>query len=88
MPAPRFRSRTFRRVAKKLPSGKVKIHYEKRKNALPKCAICKKELKGIPKTTNTDLKKLAKSEKSVERKYGGYLCSKCAREKIKAEVRV
>ncbi|MEM4397594.1 MAG: 50S ribosomal protein L34e [Candidatus Woesearchaeota archaeon] len=86
MPAPRFRSRTFRRVSKRLPSGKVKIHYEKRKNSLPKCAICKTELKGIPKTTNSEFKKLTKSEKTIARKYAN-LCSKCAREKIKEEIR-
>lgn len=88
MPAPRFRSRTYRRVSKKLPSGKTKVHYEKRKNSLPKCAICKKDLKGIPKTTNSELKKLTRSEKRVARKYGGYLCSSCSRKVIKEQVRV
>jgi large subunit ribosomal protein L34e len=88
MPAPRFKSRTLRRVNKKLPSGKVTIHYVKRKHQLPKCAICKKELKGMPKTRPFKLQKSGISKKRPERPFGGFLCSKCSREEIKKQSRV
>jgi large subunit ribosomal protein L34e len=87
MPAPRFRSRTFRRVKKKLPGGKNVIHYEKRKTSLPHCAVCKAELKGIPELTPQKMKKLGVSKKRPQRVYGGYLCSKCSRQAIKQEAR-
>ncbi len=50
-----------------------------------KCAICKRVLLGIPKAEK--LRFLPKSMKRVSRKYGGYLCSKCATKKIKEEAR-
>ncbi|OYT42341.1 MAG: 50S ribosomal protein L34e [Candidatus Aenigmarchaeota archaeon ex4484_224] len=49
---------------------------------IARCAICGRPLHGIPR----NVRKLSKSEKRVSRKYGGYLCSKCARELIKKEI--
>ena len=72
----RLKSRTFRRVKRKVPGNRVVIHYVKRKNQPARCAICGAPLKGVPR----DNKKLSKSEKRPERPYGGMLCSKCMRE--------
>jgi len=88
MPAPRFRSRTYRRIDKRLPSGKVTTHHEKRKPAAPKCAVCKKELKGMPRVFDLQKQKMGISKKRPERAYGGYLCSSCSRKQIKQETRV
>ncbi len=63
------------------------IRERKKKPKIQKCAICKKPLHGIPKLRATELKKLAKSEKRVERPYGGYLCSKCVREIMRERAR-
>lgn len=51
----------------------------------PKCAVCKKVLHGLPRANK--LKKLNKSQKRVSRIFGGYLCSKCAKEVIKEKAR-
>ena len=88
MVAPRFRSRTFRRKKVRLPSGIVALHHVKRNPPLHKCAVCKKELKGIPRLRPYKMQKLGISKKSVERAYGGNLCSGCSRQKIKEESRV
>ncbi len=88
MPQPRFRSRTYRRISKKLPGGKNILHHEKRMPDLPKCAVCKKELKGMPKLRAYKLQKTGISKKRPERAFGGYLCSGCARQQIKKESRV
>lgn len=53
-------------------------------SASPKCAKCGKELHGI---SLRRIRELSKSQKRVSRKYGGYLCTNCTREKIKQEVR-
>ena len=88
MPEPRFRSRSLRRVKKKLPGGKTVTHYEKRKPKVAKCAHCKIELKGMARERPYKMQKLDRSKKRVERPYGGYLCSNCSRKLIKEEIRV
>lgn len=87
MPEPRFRSRTLRRVKRKLPGGKTVTHYEKRNPKQPKCANCKTELKGIPRKRPYQMQRLGLSKKRTERPFGGYLCSKCSRLLIKKEAR-
>jgi large subunit ribosomal protein L34e len=88
MPQPRFRSRTFRRIKTRLPSGKVVTHHEKRKPELPKCAVCKKALKGMPRAFDSKKQKMGISKKRPERPFGGNLCSDCSRKQIKQEARV
>ncbi|MCX8166623.1 MAG: 50S ribosomal protein L34e [Candidatus Micrarchaeota archaeon] len=69
MPKPKNRSRSMRKLYRKLPSGKTVTRF-KRKNSenMQRDAITKEPLQG---TSNS--RKLSKSEKSVTRKYGGYL---------------
>ena len=80
MVAPRFRSRTFRRVFVKLPGGKTVLHHRRRKPAKAQCANCGSYLKGVASSLTSHIKKLAKTEKRPERPYGGVLCSKCMRD--------
>jgi len=77
MPAGRYKSRSKRRIAKKLSGGRTKIVY---KEALPgraRCGICGKPLHGVPRY-NTH-KKTPKSMHRPERPYGGNLCPECMR---------
>lgn len=87
MPAPRFRSRSLRRVQKVTPGGKTKKYYIERKPSLPKCAECGEELKGIPRMLGSEAKNAPKSSKRVSRAYGGFLCHNCLKQKLKAEIR-
>ena len=87
MPEPRFRSRSKRRVQKKLPGGETKKVYLPRKPCIAKCGDCGIELKGIPRMGANEAKNTPKSKKTIERKYGGFLCSKCARKKIKQKLK-
>ena len=54
---------------------------KRKKYDFPHCAICKRVLHGIPRLNK--IRKVSKSQRRVNRKFGGYLCSKCAREVIK-----
>lgn len=81
--AQRHRTRTYRRVKKKTPGGRLKIEYTKRKPSHKKCAQCKKILKGVPRDLPYKVNKLSKSQKKPERPFGGYLCSECMRKEIK-----
>ena len=77
------RSRTFRRIYVKTPGGKVKMQYKRRKPDYAKCS-CGARLMGVPRNIPAKIRKFSKSERRPERPYGGSLCSKCMRMKIKA----
>ncbi len=80
------KSRSLRRVHKKVPGGRTVIHYEPRKPKQAKCGSCGKALHGIPRELPSKFRNLPKSQKRPERPYGGVLCSKCMRQKILEKV--
>ncbi len=86
MPKPRLRNHTFRKVKVKVAT-ETKVHYKRRKPSKAKCAGCGNGLKGVPNELPIKMQNMPKTQKRPERPYGGNLCSKCLREKIKAEVR-
>ncbi|MBI4154600.1 50S ribosomal protein L34e [Candidatus Woesearchaeota archaeon] len=81
-----LRVRSLRKIYVKTSRG-VNIHFKERPAQLPKCSSCKTILKGIKKFKSREYKNVSKSEKKVNRPYGGNLCSKCMRLKIKNLVR-
>ena len=87
MVAPRYRSGRHSRVHKRTPGGETKLTFQRKNPKTPKCASCGKELKGIPRLRISKAKKAAKSQKTVSRAYGGFLCASCLRDKLKAEAR-
>ncbi|MCK4497515.1 MAG: 50S ribosomal protein L34e [Candidatus Aenigmarchaeota archaeon] len=87
MPRPALRSRTLRRVKKRLPGGAFIIHYLKRRPSPARCAVCGKKLHGVPRAKPSIIRRISKSKKAPSRPYGGNLCSSCAREKVKEKVR-
>lgn len=87
MPAPRFRSRSLRRVHKVTPGAKTKKYHLERKPSLPRCSECRKELRGIPRMLRSEAKNAPKSSKKVSRAYGGFMCASCLKKKLKAEIR-
>jgi len=78
----KYKSRSLRRVYKKTPGSKTRVHYRKRKPGIAKCAICGKPLHGIPRLLPSKFKNLAKTKKRPQRPYGGKLCSKCTKQII------
>ena len=76
------RSRSFRRLDRVTPQGRHVIHFKRKANSLPHCAICKSELNGIP------LKSRGKSTATNARKFGGVLCSSCTGKVIKLASRI
>ncbi len=87
MVAPRYRSRTLRRVFVRTPGGRVVLHHKKRKPSKPQCAECGTVLSGVPNIRARQLHSLSKTAKRPERPYGGVLCSKCTRSTIIAKAR-
>ena len=79
-------------VRKSVRSGKRKLvktpggrYYYKRIADKPNyhvCANCKGKLAGVPRGTTVEIRRMAKSERSPSRPYGGQLCSPCLRRQL------
>jgi large subunit ribosomal protein L34e len=83
MPRPSLRSRSFRRVKVNTPSGSAKVHYLRRRPGPAKCRTCGKQLSGVPRLRDSDIKSLSRTERKPERPYGGNLCSSCTKDLMK-----
>jgi len=75
------------KVKVRTPSGRVVIRIKRRKPSFAKCAVCGKQLHGIPRFIPVQMKKLPKTKRRPERPYGGYLCSRCNREMFRERAR-
>lgn len=80
----KHKSRSMRRIFTRTIS-KTKRVYKRKTPKIAHCAECKTKLKGIPRLKANKAKNLAKTKKRPERPFGGVLCSKCMRIKIKKE---
>jgi large subunit ribosomal protein L34e len=83
MPRPSLRSRTLRRIKKKIPGGASIIHYLKREPSPARCADCKTPLHGVASKSAAKMKRLAKSRKVPSRVFGGNLCPSCVKRVLK-----
>ena len=86
MPAGKHKSRSLRRVFTRVIS-KTKLTYKKRKPKAAHCANCKAELKGMPRLRPFQAQNTSKSQKRPSRPFGGKLCSKCTKAKIKSSIK-
>ncbi len=82
-----FKSRKMRRVYVKTPGGKTVLHHRMRKPAKAHCAGCRKVLAGVPREFPSKMANMPKTAKRPERKYGGNLCTACARKLLKSKAR-
>jgi len=87
MPRPALRSRSLKKIRKKVPGGASIIHYLRKRPKKAKCARCGKSLHGVSSGFTSKIRNIAKSKKRPERPYGGKLCSKCSRIEIKGRIR-
>ncbi|MFQ5892309.1 MAG: 50S ribosomal protein L34e, partial [Candidatus Methanofastidiosia archaeon] len=69
------------------PGGRRVIHYERRKPSFHKCASCGAKLHGVPRGNPFEIRRLPKSKRRPQRPYGGYLCPKCLKKKLKEDAR-
>jgi ribosomal protein L34E len=76
------RSRSFRRLDRVTPKNRHVVHYKRKSDSLPRCAMCRSELNGI------SLRPKGKSMATNSRKFGGVLCSSCTGKVIKLASRI
>eukprot|EP00499_Haloplacidia_sp_CaronLabIsolate_P008649 CAMPEP_0196774820 /NCGR_PEP_ID=MMETSP1104-20130614/3647_1 /TAXON_ID=33652 /ORGANISM="Cafeteria sp., Strain Caron Lab Isolate" /LENGTH=115 /DNA_ID=CAMNT_0042144983 /DNA_START=69 /DNA_END=416 /DNA_ORIENTATION=+ len=74
------KSNKFRMV--KTPGGRMTIQYSVKKASSPICGDCGTKLPGLPVMRPKEYKRLAKSQRTVSRAYGGSRCSKCVQDRI------
>ncbi|KAI6069887.1 60S ribosomal protein L34 [Aix galericulata] len=72
-----FRSRT--------PGNRIVYLYTKKVGKAPKsaCGVCPGRLRGVRAVRPKVLMRLSKTKKHVSRAYGGSMCAKCVRDRIK-----
>lgn len=80
------KSGTRRKLFKRVTSGTIST-YEKAKPKQAGCSLCGEKLRGVPRLKRNKSKNGPKTSKRPERPYGGNLCPKCMRAKIKEKVR-
>jgi len=78
----------MRKVKTTIPSGKVVIREKLEIPSAAICAMCRRPLHGMKKRTQSQLRKLAKTEKRPTRLYGGYLCANCTKELVRVKARM
>jgi len=82
MPAPRLRSRSLRKIFRKVPGGNTNIHFKRKKPKAARCGNCGAVLKGVPRELPYKMRSMAKTKKRPERPFGGVLCSRCMRQEF------
>ena len=83
----KLKSRTYRRVQRKTPGAKTATHYVKSSPSPSKCTSCGAVLPGVARGRKAEMQNMPKTKKRPERPFGGVLCTKCSRKKIKLEAR-
>lgn len=83
----RRKSKSLRKVFRRTPGGRTVEHYKPRKPKKAHCASCGAVLKGVLRERPYKMQNTPKTKKRPSRPYGGVLCSKCLRQRIKQGVR-
>ena len=77
----------LKRISKRTPGGRVVVHRVPRNPKLAHCASCGDELKGVPRGRPVKMQNMPKTKKRPQRPFGGVLCTRCMRDKIKNSTR-
>lgn len=78
----KHKSNTLRKVFKRTPGGRNKVHYVKKKPKAPNCSVTGKFLPGMTREKASKLGRVPKSRRRPERPYGGVLSSQAMRKKL------
>lgn len=78
-----FNTKSNKTKVVKTPGGRLTLHVVKKASKGPRCGDCKGKIQGIPALRPFQYKKLAKTDRTVARAYGGSRCMPCVRDRIK-----
>ena len=83
MVAPKYRSRSMKRVAVKTPTGANTLHFKRKRGKRVACRICGAQLGGVKNS-----RRVSKSEKIPSRIFAGELCAGCTSKLISLKARI
>jgi len=78
----------MRIIKQRTPTGKNVSRYLKQKPDRAICGRCSGKLAGVPRDSPNRVQKMARSARTVSRKFGGVLCHKCVKEVEKYKTRM
>jgi len=78
-----FNTRSNKTKVVKTPGGRLTLHVIKKASKGPRCGDCKGKIIGVPCLRSYEYKRLAKTDRTVARAYGGSRCMNCTRDRIK-----
>jgi len=78
----------IRIVRTRTPKGRNVKRYVKQKPDQPICGRCGTKLAGVPRASPSRLKKMARSTRTISRKFGGVLCARCVKDVEKYKARM
>ncbi|KGG51330.1 60S ribosomal protein L34, partial [Mitosporidium daphniae] len=77
-----YNTRSNRVKVIKTPGGQLRYLHIKKKGTIPKCGDCGRALQGLPALRPREYSRLSKTQKTVQRAYGGSRCATCVRSRI------
>lgn len=76
-----------KRIKRRTPGSRNVLHTKKGKTSSLNCSKCGSLLKGMKRMGTAKFANSAASLKSVNRKFGGSMCSACSREALRQKAR-
>ena len=83
MVAPKYRSRSMKRVAVKTPSGGHTLHFKRKRAKRITFRLCGTQLGGVKNS-----RRVSKSKKIPSRMFAGELCAGCTSELVSLKARI
>jgi large subunit ribosomal protein L34e len=78
-----FNTKSNKTKVVKTPGGRLTVHLVKKAAKGPRCGDCKCKIIGVPCLRPFEYRRLAKTDRTVARAYGGSRCMACVRDRIK-----
>ena len=78
-----FNTKSNKTKIVKTPGARLTMHVIKKASKGPRCGDCKSKIIGVPCLRPFEYRRLAKSERTVARAYGGSRCMSCTRDRVK-----
>lgn len=78
-----FNTKSNKTKVVKTPGGRLTLHVIKKSSKGPRCGDCKGKIQGVPCLRPVEYKRLAKTQRTVARAYGGSRCMSCTRDRVK-----
>ncbi len=78
-----FNTKSNKTKVVKTPGGRLTLHVIKKSSKGPRCGDCKGRIQGVPCLRPVEYKRIAKTQRTVARAYGGSRCMNCTRDRVK-----